>query len=234
MHHPEAHKAPVAPKLNALRAAVLGANDGIVSIAGLVFGIAGATASESAIVGAGIAGIVAGALSMAIGEYVSVSTSKDAEIALLAKEKRELKEYPEAEFNELVGLYEQKGLSKETATKVATELTKHDVFAAHVEAELKLTPGEHVSPIRAAVASASAFTLGAIIPLIAITLPPESIRIPVGAAAILISLAITGAWSARVSGARIWLPTIRTVIGGGIAMALTYGIGVLIGGSIPF
>src|SRR5512143_218738 len=138
--HGEKHGASNTGKLNWLRAAVLGANDGIVSIAGLVVGVAGATSSSSEIVTAGIAGIVAGAISMAAGEYVSVSSSRDTERALLEKERRELREYPREEFEELTGLYEKRGLSRKTAAAVAEELTAHDAFMAHADAELGIDP----------------------------------------------------------------------------------------------
>ena len=214
-------------KLNWLRAAVLGANDGIVSISGLVVGVAGATNSKTTIITAGVAGVLAGALSMAAGEYVSVSTQRDTERALLEKERWELENLPHEEFEELVCIYEQKGLSPKTAKQVAKELTEHDAFAAHVEAELKIDPDDLSNPWHAAWASALAFTAGSIIPMIAIILPPASIRIPVTFVSVILALALTGTISAKVGGSSPVKATIRVVIGGALAMVVTYGIGKL-------
>lgn len=228
-HHAsgEPHDSSSGSKLNWLRASVLGANDGIVSIAGLVVGVAGATTSRPAIMAAGIAGLLAGALSMAAGEYVSVSTQRDTEKALLAKEKWELENLPEEELAELTHLYEQKGLSSKTATLVANELTAHDAFAAHVDIELGIDPDDLTNPWHAAFASALAFTAGAIIPLAAILLPPEQWRVPVTFASVILALAITGTVSAKVGGASPMKATFRVVVGGAIAMAVTYAIGSL-------
>ncbi len=225
--HRELHRDNHTSKLNWLRAAVLGANDGIVSVAGLVIGVAGASGSSSAIATAGMAGIAAGALSMAVGEYVSVNSSRDTELSLLAKERTELRESPEAELFELAGIYEKKGLSKETAATVARELTAHDPFAAHVEAELGIDPQNLADPWHAALASAASFLAGAIIPLIAILVPPDNIRIPVAFIAVLIALAITGVLSARAGDAPIGRATMRVVLGGALAMAVTYAVGAL-------
>lgn len=214
-------------KLNWLRAAVLGANDGIVSISGLVVGVAGATNSTTTIITAGVAGVLAGALSMAAGEYVSVSTQRDTERAMLQKEKWELENLPEEEFEELVCIYEQKGLSPKTAKQVAKELTAHDAFAAHVEAELKIDPDDLTNPWHAAWASALAFTAGSAIPMLAIILPPASIRIPVTFVSVILALALTGTISAKVGGASPVKATIRVIIGGTLAMLVTYGIGKL-------
>lgn len=227
--HPEPHGGKTTAKLNWLRAGVLGANDGIVSIAGLVVGVAGATNSPSVILASGIAGIVAGAISMAAGEYVSVSSSRDTEKALLKKEAYELKHYPEEELAELASLYEKKGLSKKTALVVAKELTEHDAFAAHVDAELGIDPHDLTNPWHAAIASAASFLVGAIIPLIAILLPPPSLQIPVAFISVLIALAITGTISAKVGGANVLRATIRVVAGGALAMIVTYGVGKLFG-----
>jgi VIT1/CCC1 family predicted Fe2+/Mn2+ transporter len=232
MHHPEYHASPIGPKLNRLRAAVLGANDGIVSIAGLVFGIAGATSESSVIVATGIAGIVAGALSMAVGEYVSVSSSRDSEHALLAKEKFELQAYPEQEFKELQTIYEQKGLTKETAEKVARELTEHNAFLAHVEAELKIDPEHLTNPIQAAFSSAGAFVAGALIPLIAISLPSADTRVPIAAVAVILALSITGFVSASIGGSAKLKAILRVLIGGIAAMAITYGVGLMVGAAL--
>lgn len=218
-----------AAKLNWLRAGVLGANDGIVSTAGLVVGVAAAASSTSAIVTAGIAGISAGAISMAVGEYVSVSTQRDAEAALLAQEYRELEEDPADELAELTAIYHAKGLSAETARQVAEELTAYDAFAAHAEAELGLNPDELTNPWHAAFSSAVAFTLGALLPLLAILLPPTTARIPVTMVAVLLALALTGSVSAWLGGSNRVRAVARVVLGGALAMAVTYGIGQLAG-----
>ncbi|WP_067574700.1 VIT1/CCC1 transporter family protein [Nocardia acidivorans] len=228
-HPHEPHTEGLASRLNWLRAGVLGANDGIVSTAGLVVGVAAATTESSAILTAGIAGLTAGAISMAAGEYVSVSTQRDSEKALLSKEKRELAEEPEFELAELAQIYRGKGLSAATARQVALELTEHDAFRAHAEAELGLDPTELTNPWAAAISSAVSFTLGALLPLLAILLPPVSWRIPVTFAAVLVALAITGTVSARLGGGDSRRAVLRVVIGGALAMAVTYGIGQLAG-----
>lgn len=227
--HIEVHTKDSWSKLNWLRAAVLGANDGIVSVASIVVGVAGASNSSGFIITAGVAGLAAGALSMAVGEYVSVSTQRDTERALLAKERRELATEPEAEFAELTMLYEQKGLSRETATQVAKELTAHDVFAAHVDAELHIDPNDLTNPWSAAFASAVSFLCGAIIPLLAIALPPAQWRLPVTFISVLLALIITGTLSAQAGGANKTVATVRVVFGGILAMAITFGIGKLFG-----
>ena len=221
----EPHSSNATAKLNWLRASVLGANDGIVSIAGLVVGVAGATSSHTIILTAGLAGIVAGAISMAAGEYVSVSSSRDTERALLKKEHKELRDNPEAELEELVEIYERKGLSAKTARSVATELTAKDAFAAHVDAELNIDPDNLTNTWHAAIASAVSFSVGAVIPLVAILAPPESIHIPIAFASVLIALAITGTLSALAGGASISRAVFRVVLGGAVAMAVTYSIG---------
>src|SRR3989344_3686888 len=199
--HHEWHSRKANTKLNWLRAAVLGANDGVVSVASIVVGVAAATNSPGFILAAGVAGLTAGALSMAVGEYVSVSTQRDTERALIEKERRELATVPEQELEELALLYEQKGLSKATAHTVAQELTARDAFAAHLEAELHIDPSELTNPWHAALASAVAFFSGGVIPLIAIFLAPASARISVTFAAVLVALVITGTLSAYAGGA---------------------------------
>ncbi len=231
-HPAEPHVGAINTKLNWLRAGVLGANDGIVSVAGIVIGVAAATTDRGPIFTAGMAGLAAGALSMALGEYVSVSTQRDTEQALLAKERRELIEEPVAELEELVGLYEAKGLSPATARTVAEELTAHDAFAAHVDIELGIDPDELTNPWHAAISSAIAFTVGAVLPMLAILLLPPAPRIPVTFVAVLIALGITGWVSARLGGADPVRATKRVVIGGALAMAITYGIGLAMGGVI--
>ena len=228
----EPHVGAINTKLNWLRAGVLGANDGIVSIAGIVIGVAAAVADRGPIFTAGLAGLAAGALSMAMGEYVSVSTQRDTERALLDKERWELENYPEAELTELVGLYEKKGLSPQTARAVAEELTAHDAFAAHIDIELGIDPDELTNPWHAAISSAVSFTMGALLPLLTILLLPTPIRIPVTFVAVLIALAITGWVSARLGGANPIRATQRVVVGGALAMAITFAIGHLFGGVI--
>ncbi|MFE3191027.1 VIT family protein [Nocardia sp. NPDC059240] len=228
-HPHEPHDASLASRLNWLRAGVLGANDGIVSTAGLVVGVAAASTETDAILTAGIAGLAAGAISMAVGEYVSVSTQRDTERALLTKERRELAEEPEYELAELTQIYRDKGLSAETARVVAEELTAHDAFAAHAEAELGLDPHDLTNPWHAALSSAVSFTLGAILPILAILLPPTQWRIPVCFAAVLVALAVTGSVSSRLGGSDPRRAVLRVVIGGALAMAVTYGIGQLAG-----
>lgn len=231
-HPAEPHVGAINTKLNWLRAGVLGANDGIVSTAGIVVGVAAATIDRGPIFTAGLAGLAAGALSMAVGEYVSVSTQRDTERALLAKERRELAEEPDAELAELVGLYRAKGLSEQTARTVAEELTAHDAFAAHIDVELGINPDELTNPWHAAMSSAIAFTVGALLPLLTILLLPPPTRIPVTFAAVLAALAITGWVSARLGGADPQRAVTRVVIGGALAMAITYLIGHLFGGVV--
>ncbi|WP_374101137.1 VIT family protein [Antrihabitans sp. YC2-6] len=225
----EPHASGTSRRLNWLRAGVLGANDGIVSTAGLVIGVAAADAGRGPILTAGVAGLVAGAVSMAVGEYVSVSTQRDTEKALLEKERGELADAPEQELAELVSLYEAKGLCRDTATVVAAELTARDAFAAHVDAELRIDPDALTNPWHAAISSAVAFTMGALLPLLAILLPAGDVRIPVTFGAVVGALALTGSVSASLGGAKRWRATLRIVTGGVIAMAVTYAIGQLVG-----
>jgi VIT1/CCC1 family predicted Fe2+/Mn2+ transporter len=215
--------------LNWLRAAVLGANDGIVSVASIVAGVAGASSSAAFILTAGIAGLAAGTLSMAVGEYISVSTQRDTEKAMLEKERGELRDYPEEELEELTGIYEDKGLKKKIAKIVAKELTAEDDFAAHVDAEFGIDPDNLTNPWQAAFASGTSFVSGAIIPLFAVVFSPTSFRLPIVFIAVIIALAITGTLSARVGGSNKMVATIRVVIGGIIAMAITFGIGKIVG-----
>ena len=227
--HDEPHGDNISTRLNWLRAGVLGANDGIVSTAGIVIGVAGATTSRTVIITAGIAGLAAGAMSMAVGEYVSVSTQKDTEKALLSKERRELEETPEEELEELTGLYAAKGLSRELAEEVALQLTAHDALGAHAEAELGIDPHNLTSPTHASIASFIAFTLGSLLPLLAIALPPMSWRVPVTVIGVVLALAGTGLLAARLGSAPVGRALWRNVIGGLVAMAVTYGIGTLVG-----
>lgn len=216
-------------KLNWLRAAVLGANDGIVSIAGLVVGVAGATNDTQAIATAGIAGLVAGALSMAAGEYVSVSTQRDAEKAYIRREKRQIKNDPEGALQELVDHYLSKGLSKPVAVKVAQELTAKDALAAHLDTEFGLDQEDLTNPWHAAWASALSFTTGGLIPIVAILLPPVTWRVPLAFASVVAALLLAGYISARLGEANIRRAMSRVVVGGVFAMAVTYIIGHLFG-----
>lgn len=228
-HTGEPHGSGIAARLNWLRAGVLGANDGIVSVAAIVVGVAGATSAVAPILTAGAAGLVGGAISMALGEYVSVSSQRDTQRALIAKERRELAELPDEELAELTAIYRAKGLSEQTAARVAEELTAHDALSAHLEAELGIVEADVVSPWAAAGASALAFTIGAILPLLAILLPPEPARVPVTFVAVLLALALTGALSAWIGGSPWLRPTVRVVVGGAIALAATFLIGTLLG-----
>jgi len=219
----------VAARLNWLRAGVLGANDGIVSTASLVLGVAGATNHLPAILVAGIAGLCAGALSMAAGEFVSVSTQRDAERAMLARERRELAEMPEEELAELAGFYEDRGLSSHLAQKVAQELTAHDALAAHAEIELGLDPEDLTNPWHAALASMVSFTIGALLPLLTMSLVPEAARSVVTVVTAAAALAGTGWISARLSHAPVRRALVRNVGGGLLAMVVTSLIGQLVG-----
>ncbi|MEU0879403.1 VIT family protein [Lentzea sp. NPDC005914] len=232
MTHHEPHDEVTGDRMNWLRAGVLGANDGIVSTASLVVGVAGATTDRAQILIAGLAGLFAGAMSMASGEYVSVSSQRDAERALLAQESRELRDMPEQELEELTEIYANKGLDTETAQEVAKQLTKHDALAAHAEAELHIDPDGLTNPWGAAIASFVSFTIGALLPLAAIALTPTGLRVPVTVVAAIITLALTGFVSARLSGANRQRAIIRNVAGGLIAMGVTYAIGSLVGQSI--
>ncbi|KRB37011.1 VIT family protein [Microbacterium sp. Root180] len=228
-HPGEPHGTGLGQRLNWLRAGVLGANDGIVSVAALVVGIAGATTDTPALFLAGIAGLVGGAISMALGEYVSVSSQRDSERALIAKETRELRDMPAEELAELTQLYRDRGLSDETARRVAAELTAHDALSAHLEVELHIDQDDLVNPWHAAISSAIAFTAGALLPLLAILLPPPEWRVPVTFAAVLVALAITGSISARLGGAKRGRAIARLVIGGALALGVTWLIGTLLG-----
>ncbi|MFF1444241.1 VIT family protein [Streptomyces sp. NPDC058295] len=224
--HAEAHGGSLGSRLNWLRAAVLGANDGIVSTAGLVVGVAGATDDRSALLTAGLAGLLAGSMSMAAGEYVSVSTQRDSEKAALALERRELREQPEAE---LAGLLEERGLSRDVAREAAVQLTERDALKAHARVELGIDPDDLTNPWHAAWASFLAFTAGALLPLIAIVLPPADRRLPVTVASVLAALAGTGWSSARLGAAAPGRAVLRNVGGGALAMGVTYLVGSLLG-----
>ncbi|MFG2608085.1 VIT family protein [Streptomyces sp. NPDC048514] len=227
--HDEAHGGALGSRLNWLRAAVLGANDGIVSTAGLVVGVAGATGSRAALLTAGLAGLLAGSMSMAAGEYVSVSTQRDSEMAALAMEKRELREQPDLELEELTELLRQRGLSREVARAAAEQLTARDALRAHARVELGIDPDELTNPWHAAWASFLAFTVGALLPLLAIVLPPAAWRLPVTVLSVLAALVLTGWSSARLGGANPGRAVLRNVVGGALAMGITYTAGSLLG-----
>ncbi|GAA5064049.1 VIT1/CCC1 transporter family protein [Streptomyces similanensis] len=227
--HDEPHGGALGSRLNWLRAAVLGANDGIVSTAGLVVGVAGATDSRQALLTAGLAGLLAGSMSMAAGEYVSVSTQRDAERAALAEERRELRDQPEAELRELAGLLERRGLSGEVARDAARQLTERDALRAHAAVELGIDPDRLTNPWHAAGASFLAFTVGALLPLLAIVLPPAALRLWVTVLSVLAALVLTGFSSARLGAAPPGRAVARNVAGGALAMAVTYAAGALLG-----
>jgi VIT1/CCC1 family predicted Fe2+/Mn2+ transporter len=226
----EPHDAASNSKLNWLRAGVLGANDGIVSIAALVVGVAAATKDPGALLLTGVAGLAAGAISMALGEYVSVSSQRDSEKAWINKERRELEEFPEEELEELVALYEEKGLKPATARMVALEMTEKDALKTHLEIELGIDQDGLTNPLHAAISSAVSFFAGAILPLAAVLLTPEPAKIPATVAASLIALALTGGVGAYIGGAPVPRAIIRVTIGGAAALAVTYFIGLLLGG----
>lgn len=227
--HGEPHSGAMGTRLNWLRAAVLGANDGVVSIAGLVVGVAGATGSRSVLLTAGLAGLLAGSLSMAVGEYVSVSTQRDSEQAALAVERQELATMPRAELAELAGMLRDRGLSPELAQQVARQLTERDALAAHASLELGIDPQELANPWHAALASFAAFTAGALLPLLAIVLPPAALRLAVTVAAVLTALVACGWASAWLGCAPVRPAVLRNALGGAIAMGVTYSAGALLG-----
>jgi VIT1/CCC1 family predicted Fe2+/Mn2+ transporter len=228
-HAREPHGRGIAARLGWLRAGVLGANDGIVSISGLVIGVAAAGADTRALATAGLAGLVAGAVSMALGEYVSVSTQRDTERALVAKERAELEASPGAELDELTGLLVQRGLHPETARAAARELTAHDALRTHLNVEVGIDPVALANPWAAALSSAVSFVLGGLLPLAAILLPPPGLRMPVAAASVLASLALTGAVSAHLGRSPKTRAVLRLVVGGALAMGVTYVVGDFLG-----
>ena len=228
----EPHRVSHLARLNWLRAGVLGANDGIVSISALVVGVAAATSNMAAILIAGVAGLAAGAISMGLGEYVSVSSQRDSERALIDKEKRELIEQPEVELAELQTIYEHKGLSPVTAKQVAKELTAHDPIRAHLEAELNILEAHIVNPWHAAFSSTGSFLVGALLPFLTVLFAAEEFRIPATIVASIIALAGTGAAGAYLGGSSMMKSVIRVVIGGSAALAVTFAIGSLFNTSI--
>lgn len=228
-HINEPHVGGLSERLNWLRAGVLGANDGIVSTAGIVVGVAGATSSLREILTAGVAGLVAGSLSMAGGEYVSVSTQRDTEQAAVALEKWELANLPEREEAELMDIYSKRGLSPGLARQVARELTEHDALQAHAEAELRIDPDALTSPWQAAGASFASFAVGGLLPFVAIMFPSETWRIWICVAAVIVGLVITGFLSARLGKAPAGPAIVRNVGVGILTMAITWGAGRIFG-----
>lgn len=231
-HRGEAHTAHLGGRLNWLRAGVLGANDGLVSTAGVVVGMAGATSTLSTIVTAGIAGLVAGALSMAGGEYVSVSTQRDTEAAAVSRERWELANLPEQEETELAGLYHERGLSEPLARQIARDLTAGDALRAHVEVELQIDPNVLTSPWQAAGASFLAFAVGGLVPLLAILVPVAGWRVAAVVAAVVAGLVLAGYLSARLGGAPPRAAVVRNVGVGVLTMVITWGVGKLSGGVV--
>ena len=212
-----------------LRAAVLGADDGIVSTASLVIGVAASSATQSVVLVAGLAGLVAGAMSMAAGEYVSVSSQRDAERADIDLERRQQAADPAAELQELTDIYVRRGLDRELATTVATRLTVVDPLGAHLRDELGFSQAARARPVQAAVVSGTSFAVGAAAPLLVVLLASTAIRMTVIAAATLVLLAILGAIGGRLGGAPAAPGALRVVVGGGLAMAVTALIGRLVG-----
>ncbi len=213
-----------------LRAAVLGSDDAIVSTASLMIGVAASGAPRASVVLAGVAGLVAGAMSMAVGEYVSVSSQRDAEQADIALEKQELAQDPQAELNELALIYVKRGLDRDLALKVAEQLSEHDRLGAHLHDELGLTPSREARPLQAAAISAASFASFALVPIAALLVAPSvGLRITAMALSSLVSLAVLGALGGRLGGAPMGRAALRVTLGGGLAMAVTAAIGHLFG-----
>ena len=231
-HTQEEHTKSLGDQLNWLRAGVLGANDGLVSTAGIVVGVAGATSTVSTIFTAGLAGLVAGSLSMAGGEYVSVSTQRDTEQAAIELEKWELANLPEQELDELTQIYEARGISPELARQVAEEVTARDALRAHSELELNIDPDALTSPWHAAGASFLAFAVGGVIPAAAILVPIDTWNVVICVVAVLIGLVITGYVSARLGKAEAKPAVLRNVVVGSLTMAITWIVGRITGGVV--
>jgi len=227
--HSERH---LVSRIGWLRAAVLGANDGIVSTASLIIGVAAAAAKPGDILIAGVAGLVAGAMSMAAGEYVSVSSQSDTEMADLARERTELSGDVDAEVQELAGIYVKRGVDPTTADTVARQLMAKDALAAHAHDELGISEMTTARPSQAALTSAATFTAGAALPLAIVIFAPTPLLVVIEAIASLLFLALLGAVGARAGGAPVWVATIRVTFWGALAMALTAGIGMLVGTAV--
>lgn len=228
----EPHMSEVGSKLNWLRAGVLGANDGIVSVAGLLTGVAATGASQREILVAGSAAVISGAVSMALGEYVSVSAQRDTEMMLVEKEKWELEHMPEGEHEELVHILMGKGIERETAEVAADQMREHDNLKAHLDLELGLSEDEFTNPWVAAGASAVAFTVGAALPLIIALVVPDGMRVAAVLISALLALSVTGTISAMFSEAHKLRSVTRLVVGGALAFAVTYAIGALLGTTV--
>ncbi|WP_080793818.1 VIT1/CCC1 transporter family protein [Corynebacterium pacaense] len=232
-HEGEEHLEQVGSRLNWLRAGVLGANDGIVSVAGVIIGVAGATTNLIAIITAGLAALVAGAFSMAGGEYVSVSTQRDTEKALLDKEKWELKHLPDQELKELTDIYIRRGVTPDVAALVARDLTRHDALGAHADAELGIDPHALTSPWAAAFSSLVSFTAGAAIPMLLVLLPVEpAVRVWIVVLSVAAGLFLTGLISAKLGKAQPGKAIVRNVGMGMLTMAVTYAVGALFGTAV--
>jgi len=229
INQPELHRSG---RIGWLRAAVLGADDAIVSTASLMIGVAAATASNKAILVAGVAGLVAGAMSMAVGEYVSVSSQRDAEQADIGLEKQELATEPEAELQELAMIYVKRGLEKDLALKVAEQLSAHDRLGAHMRDELGIDQASLARPLQAAWISAASFATFAIVPIVALLVAPAAWRIPMIAFFSLVSLAVLGAFGGHLGGAPLGRAALRVTIGGALAMTVTALIGKILGVSV--
>ena len=223
---PESH---FVNRIGWLRAAVLGANDGILSTASLIVGVAAAAATQNAVLIAGVAGLVAGAMSMAAGEYVSVSSQSDSEHADLARERTELTENPQFELDELAELYVKRGVERDLALQVARQLMAKDALSAHAHDELGISEITTARPVQAALTSAVSFTVGAAMPLLMVVVSPASALMPIVSAASLGFLALLGAIGARIGGADVLRGTARVIFWGALAMAFTAGIGKLLG-----
>jgi VIT1/CCC1 family predicted Fe2+/Mn2+ transporter len=224
--HPEKH---LVSRIGWMRAAVLGANDGIISTASIIVGVAAAATNQNSVLIAGIAGLVAGAMSMAAGEYVSVSSQSDTERADLALERKELKENPAFELKELAQIYVKRGVSQALARQVAKQLMEKNALAAHARDELGISEITTARPVQAALTSAASFSIGAAMPLLMVVVSPTSVLVPIEFAASLGFLALLGAIGAKAGGARILRATVRVTFWGALAMALTAGIGKLFG-----
>jgi len=229
MKHHEIHRTH---RIGWLRAAVLGANDGIVSTASLIVGVAAAESSRSSVLVAGMAGLVAGAMSMAAGEYVSVSSQSDTELADLDREREELATDGANEHAELAAIYVTRGLDTELASQVATQLMAKDALGAHARDELGISDALSARPVQAAFASAGSFTVGAFLPLLLVLLVPRSALIWTVSGASLVFLALLGSLAARVGGAPVWNSVARVTFWGALAMALTAGVGTLFGAAL--
>jgi VIT1/CCC1 family predicted Fe2+/Mn2+ transporter len=225
-HHSEAH---VVGRAGWLRAAVLGANDGLLSISSLILGVAAAGAPRTAILLTGVAGLVAGAMSMAAGEYVSVSSQADSEAADLARERQELSEYPKAEHGELTAIYVARGVEPKLARQVAEQLMAKDALAAHARDELGISEDRAARPVQAAMASAASFAIGAAVPLAVVLIVPHPVVSHAVAIASLVFLGVLGAMGARAGGAKVLRGALRVMFWGALAMATTAAIGALFG-----